>query len=108
MKKLLGVIAALLIVANVAAAQSTGRTASDRVDDAAITAAVKAKLVADRARNLVAVNVDTRDGVVRLEGTVPTTEDKLEAERLATQTDGVRSVTNELKVRTEGAASPRS
>jgi hyperosmotically inducible periplasmic protein len=108
MKKLLGVLTALVLVANVAAAQSPGRTTGERVDDAKITAVVKAKLVADRVGNLVSVNVDTKDGVVHLDGTVPTAEAKVEAERLARQTDGVRSVMNDLKVRTEGSASPRS
>jgi hyperosmotically inducible protein len=75
-------------------------------DDAKITAAVKAKLVADKARNLVAVNVDTRGGAVHLKGTVQTDQDRMEAERLAKETTGVVSVTNDLKVRTGGAASP--
>lgn len=108
MKKILGVLGVLFLIASVASAQATGRTTGERVDDAKITAAVKAKLVADRASNLVAVNVDTRDGVVHLQGTVPTDEDRAEAERLAMQTNGVLSVTNDLKVRTDGAASPRS
>jgi hyperosmotically inducible protein len=111
MKRLLGALAVGLLVAsgvvtNVAVAQATGTTMGERVDDAKITAAVKAKLVADRARNLVAVNVDTREGVVHLKGTVPTDADRMEAERIATQTQGVRAVTNDLKVRTGGAASP--
>jgi hyperosmotically inducible protein len=106
MKQLLGILAVLLLVANVAVAQS-GKPIGERVDDAKITTAVKAKLVADKARNLVAVNVDTRDGVVHLKGTVQTEQDRVEAERLAKETTGVRSVTNDLKVKTGGAASPR-
>lgn len=105
MKQLLGILAVLLLVASVAAAQA-GRTTGERIDDAKITAAVKAKLVADKARNLIAVNVDTRDGVVHLKGTVQTDRDRMEAERLAKETTGVVSVTNDLKVRTGGAASP--
>lgn len=108
MKKVLGVLASLMLLAGVAAAQTPGRTTGERVDDAKITAAVKAKLVADRVGNLVRVNVDTKDGVVHLDGTVPTAEAKVEAERLAKQTEGVRSVMNDLKVRTDGSASPRS
>lgn len=41
-----------------------------RVDDATITAAVKAKLTADRPKNLVNVDVDTKQGVVHLQGIV--------------------------------------
>jgi osmotically-inducible protein OsmY len=47
------------------------------------------------------------DGVVHLDGTVPTEADGMEAERLAIQTAGVKSVTNDLKTRISGAASGR-
>jgi osmotically-inducible protein OsmY len=46
----------------------------------------------------VSVNVDTKDGVVHLKGTVPNEQAKAEAERLAKDTDGVASVTNDIKV----------
>jgi osmotically-inducible protein OsmY len=59
---------------------------------------VKAKLTKERAKNLVSVNVDTKDGAVHLKGTVPNEEAKAEAEKLAKDTDGVVSVTNDLKV----------
>jgi osmotically-inducible protein OsmY len=97
---------AVLVVANVAVAQPAGPTMGERVDDARVTAKVKAKLVTDRAQNLVSVNVGTRDGVVRLQGTVPTDQVRMQAERLAKETQDVRSVKNDLKVRTGGAASP--
>jgi hyperosmotically inducible protein len=103
---LLIALASVLLAANTAAAQAPPRTIGERVDDALITAAVKTKLTTDTARSLVDVNVDTRDGVVHLQGTVPTEEDRREAERLAQLTDGVRAVTNDLKVATGGAASP--
>lgn len=85
------------------------RTVGGRVDDATITAAVKAKLTADQPRNLVKVDVDTRDGVVHLQGKVPTARDRDEAERLARRTKGVREVMNDLRVDREsgGSASPR-
>ena len=69
-----------------------------KAEDAMITSKVKTKLTAERAKNLVSVNVDTKDGAVHLKGTVPTEQDKAEAERLAKDTDGVVSVTNDLKV----------
>ena len=40
----------------------------------------------------------TKDGVVHLKGTVPNEQAKAEAERLAKDTDGVVSVTNDIKV----------
>lgn len=51
---------------------------------------------------------DTRDGIVHLEGKVPTADDKAEAERLARHTKGVRDVVNNLRVEeTSPSASPR-
>jgi osmotically-inducible protein OsmY len=94
------------VVVHVASAQTSGTTMGEKVDDAKITATVKAKLVADKAQNLVKVNVDTREGVVHLQGTVPTDADRMAAERLAADTHGVRSVQNDLTVSTGGAASP--
>jgi hyperosmotically inducible protein len=88
-------------------AMAQDRTLGQKVDDATLTTAVKTKLVADRARNLVKVNVDTHQGVVHLKGTVPSEEDKIEAERLARRTAGVRDVINELTVEA-GSASPRT
>jgi osmotically-inducible protein OsmY len=99
-------LAASATVAPHAAAQ--GRTIGQRVDDAAITASVKTKLVADQAKNLVHVDVDTRSGVVHLQGMVPTERDKIQAEQLARSTDGVVSVQNDLVVGSSGAASPRT
>ena len=106
MKRLLAGLAILVMFASVAAAQPTQRTVGDRVDDAVITAAVKAKLASERARNLVDVNVDTRDGVVHLQGTVRTDEDRMKAEQLAKLTGGVVAVQNDLKVTSAGSASP--
>ena len=69
-----------------------------KAEDAKITSKVKTKLTSERVKNLVAVNVDTKDGVVHLKGTVPNEQAKAEAERLAKDTDGVISVTNDIKV----------
>jgi hypothetical protein len=75
-----------------------GPTLTERVDDAAITAEVKARLVAERPANLVSVNVDTRQGTVHLQGTVPSLDDKFTAERVARQVGGVQSVDNDLTI----------
>ena len=100
-------------VVPVAVAQD--RTIGERVDDAKITAMLKTKLAASSVKSLVNVNVDTKDGVVHLQGMVPSEHDRMEAERLAFGINGVRSVHNALKVATSvaprdttGAASPRT
>jgi hyperosmotically inducible protein len=68
------------------------------VDDAAITAAVKSKLVGDKAANLTRVDVDTNNATVYLNGVVETPEQKTRAEQLAWQAKGVKSVVNNLQV----------
>jgi len=99
MRALLGTFVVLtLLVGSAIVADATGKSTGAKVDDATITAKVKTKISTDQAKSLVKVNVDTKDGVVHLQGTVPTPEDKARAERLARDTDGVVSVKNDLKV----------
>lgn len=76
----------------------TGKSAGRNVDDATLTASVKAQLVADKASNLVRVDVDTNNGTVYLNGTVDTRDQKQRAEQLARRVDGVRKVVNNLQV----------
>jgi|RhiMetdeSRZDD1v2_1073273.scaffolds.fasta_scaffold512852_2 osmotically-inducible protein OsmY len=103
----LAVLATLVAFTSVVApVAAQSRTIGERVDDATITAAVKAKLAADSPKNLVKVDVDTNDGVVELKGTVSSAEHKAEAERLALATKGVQAVKNELTVEGQPAASP--
>ena len=107
MKKVVLMLSILLGIATVApTVHAQDSTIGQKVDDATITTKVKTKLVAERAGNMVKVNVDTTDGVVRLRGTVPTTEDKRKAEELTRLTAGVRRVVNELTV--DGVAADRT
>jgi hyperosmotically inducible protein len=76
--------------------EAAGR-AGAAVTDAAITSAVKSKLLADTAVSGLKIDVDTNSGVVTLNGNVGT---KAEAERavsLARGTDGVTRVVNNLR-----------
>jgi hyperosmotically inducible protein len=59
---------------------------------------VKAKLAREKAATLAKVNVDTKQGVVELKGTVDSNATKERATELARQVDGVRRVVNNLKV----------
>jgi hyperosmotically inducible periplasmic protein len=93
---LAAVLALLIVVAGCQA--TTGKTAGDTVEDATITAAVKSRLVADRAANLTRIDVDTDHGTVYLNGTVETVEQKVRAEQLAWQARGVRNVVNKLQL----------
>ena len=93
MRALLGAVIALTLLAGSPYLADAGKA-----EDATITTKVKTKLTTDRVKNLVSVNVDTTDGVVHLKGTVPHEQAKAEAERLAKDTNGVVSVTNDIKV----------
>ena len=66
--------------------------------DTAITTAVKSKLAKEKASTLAKINVDTRQGVVELNGNVDSSAMKQRATDVARQVDGVRRVVNNLKV----------
>jgi hyperosmotically inducible periplasmic protein len=72
--------------------------AAQDVTDAATTAAVKTKFLGDTKVSGLNINVDTKDNVVTLTGTVHSTAEKAEAERLARNTTGVKSVISKLVV----------
>jgi osmotically-inducible protein OsmY len=92
------VVCLALALAVTFGACSSARTPGEQVDDAAITAAVKAKLAADGDINPFNIDVDTNEGVVTLQGTVAKDEARSKAERLARETDGVQRVINLIKV----------
>jgi osmotically-inducible protein OsmY len=93
MKALLGAVVALMLVVG-----SPFLAYAGAAEDTMITTKVKSKLTTDRVKNLVSVNVETKDGVVHLKGTVPNEQAKAEAERMAKDTDGVVSVMNAITV----------
>ena len=66
--------------------------------DAGITTNVKTKLAADDTVKAYQVDVDTRNGVVTLSGTVETTAAKEQAIQIARGTDGVRDVIDQISV----------
>ena len=70
------------------------------VDDAAITASIKAKLVADDELKAIDINVDTVGGVVTLTGAAPSAAAVDRATTIAKSVDGVSNVTNQLTVKT--------
>jgi len=79
--------------------QPGSQQASAKLDDAALLAKVKATLASDAGlATLKKVNVDTRGSVVTLRGTVESDAQGQQAERAASQVNGVTRVVNELKV----------
>jgi hyperosmotically inducible periplasmic protein len=77
---------------------STTEPAGQQFDDGILTSKVKAKLAADPDINPFKIDVDTQDGVVSLRGRVEEASDKTVAGRLARETQGVKSVHNEITV----------
>jgi osmotically-inducible protein OsmY len=74
------------------------KEAGEAITDAAITTAVKSRLVADAAAEAAKIDVDTKDNVVTLTGTVGSAAEKAEAIRAARATAGVREVRDRLSV----------
>ena len=68
------------------------RMLGQRIDDATITMKVKSKLLDDPTVKGLKIDVDTRDGVVYLTGTVSGNEERRQAVELARKTEGVRDV----------------
>lgn len=75
--------------------QSTG----EYIDDAAITAKVKAALVKDPLVKATEVKVDTFKGTVQLSGFVDNNDQRAQAERIAASTAGVMSVKNNIALK---------
>jgi len=73
--------------------------AENAIDDASITAKVKTALIENHATKAREIDVDTKNGVVQLNGFVDTAEAKSAAESAARNVSGVKSVDNNLQVR---------
>ena len=76
--------------------ENTTHKAGQAVDDAAITASIKSKLIADNELKAIDINVDTSKGVVTLTGAAPNAKAVERATTIARATDGVSDVKNNL------------
>ncbi|MEP7341261.1 MAG: BON domain-containing protein [Acidobacteriota bacterium] len=79
-------------------AKQSGETVGSSLDDAWIHTKLVAKLIGNTTTPERKINVDVVNNVVTLRGTVNTNDQKMEAERVAKATEGVKSVKNLLKV----------
>jgi len=79
-------------------AKANKETIGQSLDDAWIHTKIVAKLIGDTKTPERNINVDVVEGAVTLRGNVDTAEAKAEAERVAKETEGVKKVTNQLKV----------
>jgi hyperosmotically inducible periplasmic protein len=79
----------------------TSNDATEVVTDAWITSKVKADLLAADEVSGTAINVDTKDGMVTLNGNVKSQAEADKAVARAKKIEGVKQVTSKLKVETE-------
>ncbi|MBA3641192.1 MAG: BON domain-containing protein [Acidobacteria bacterium] len=79
-------------------ARETGRDAGAKIEDALITTKIQSKYFLNGDVKGHEINVDTRNGVVTLKGSVENEAQKKEAEEIARMTDGVTKVLNALTI----------
>jgi hyperosmotically inducible protein len=78
---------------------SIGAAASEAVSDASITTKVKTSLLADPDVSGLRIDVDTRDGVVTLTGTLSSSAERNRALDLAGKVENVKRVEDKLTLR---------
>lgn len=69
------------------------------IDDAAITTAVKGRMVDNGSVDASAISVETLNGTVMLAGFAKNTAERSAAESMAWKTGGVKAVKNEIAIR---------
>lgn len=96
--------AALATLAVACAATPTQESTGGYIDDSTITAKIKANLAQDSKVSVTEIHVKTYKGVVELSGFVNSESEVAEAESVASEVSGVKSVHNTLIVK--GAVAP--
>jgi len=89
-----GIFLATIAFSTAALAESAGQY----IDDATVTARVKAALLQDKNLKATQVSVKTDQGSVLLSGSVTSTDQEAEAVRVANQIDGVKIVKDQIQV----------
>ena len=77
------------------------RTVGTQIDDNIMEKSLKTKILLRDKNHLLQVKVEVLDGRIFLTGKVNDPEEKLQLTKLAWETDGVRSVRNDLKIKEE-------
>jgi osmotically-inducible protein OsmY len=90
--------AALVLVAALASACSSGRVSRPATDDSGISTRVRTALLNDPEVAANSINVTANNGVVTLSGSVRTAAERDRAVAVARQTSGVADVRSELAV----------
>ena len=99
-RRALVLLGALALAACATKEPETRRTSGEFTDDAAVTARVKSAIATDvGARTAAAINIETFRGTVQLTGFVDSKEQAAKAEAAAKKVDGVRSVKNDVRIK---------
>lgn len=96
---LLALSSGLTLLPSGCAGTATSESTGEYVDDASITAKVKAAFVRDPIVKAMDVKVETFKGVVQLSGFVDTQDQKARAEQIARNIPGVQGVQNNISIK---------
>ncbi|MBP6251199.1 MAG: BON domain-containing protein [Rubrivivax sp.] len=92
--------AAIALISATGCAVTRGQESTGAyIDDAAITTAVKGRMVDNPSVDAAAISVETMKGTVMLSGFAKNATERSVAESLAWKTEGVKAVKNEIAVR---------
>jgi hyperosmotically inducible protein len=94
--------AAALIVLPGCAVTRGQSSVGEYIDDATITTQVKARMVENKQVDAAAISVETLNGTVMLSGFAKSADERAMAEAIARKVNGVKSVKNEIALRTAG------
>jgi osmotically-inducible protein OsmY len=79
-------------------------TSGEKIDDASITAQVKASLLSHRSTSALKTKVETTDGVVTVSGNARNAAEKSLVTKLVTDIEGVTSVVNNMTIEVAAAS----
>lgn len=96
--KILAAAAATMLIATGCNVVRGDQSAGEYVDDATLTARVKAALLDDDKIDGTQINVNVFDGKVTLDGRATSEEERQRAVQIAQQVPGVRGVQNTIRV----------
>ena len=93
-------VAAVALLTSAGCAVTRGQeTVGAYVDDTAITTSVKARFVDNKEVDASSISVETLNGTVMLSGFAKNSTEKATAETIAMKVKGVKSVKNEIAIR---------
>jgi hyperosmotically inducible periplasmic protein len=80
---------------------ASSETLGQHIDDGTVTTKVKAELLSAKNVKSTHIHVKTRQGIVWLTGSVPSADEKVAAQHVVQNVDGVKGVRNQLKIAAE-------